>query len=178
MCVRVRACVCVRVCVRVSCTSCFNQLSDNINYVPSTVRTDQGREYMLVTQHVIEHRGAESRSIVVGSSVHYGVPFVSKFRLFAWYINQSLIYYIRAWCIISEPDVLYQSLIYIYMSLIYISEPNLLYYHSLIYISEPDLHIRAWFTHPSLIYTSEPDLHITSANWNHWQIYINPPGCT
>jgi len=36
--------------------------------LPSRVRTDQGRENVLVGQHMIEHRGADRMSI--GSSLH------------------------------------------------------------------------------------------------------------
>ena len=38
--------------------------------LPSRVRSDQGRENMLVAQHMIESRGAERRSMITGSSVH------------------------------------------------------------------------------------------------------------
>lgn len=38
--------------------------------LPSRVRTDQGRENILVAQHMIERRGAERRSAITGSSVH------------------------------------------------------------------------------------------------------------
>ena len=46
-------------------------------HLPSRVCTDQGRENILVAQHIIEHHGAERRSIITGSSVHnqrIGVP--------------------------------------------------------------------------------------------------------
>ena len=39
-------------------------------HLPSRVRSDQGRENILVAQHMIEHRGAERNSIITGSSVH------------------------------------------------------------------------------------------------------------
>ena len=39
-------------------------------HLPSRVRTDQGRENILIAHHMIEHRGAERRSIITGSSVH------------------------------------------------------------------------------------------------------------
>ena len=39
-------------------------------HLPSRVRSDQGRENILVAQHMIEHRGAERKSIITGSSVH------------------------------------------------------------------------------------------------------------
>ena len=39
-------------------------------HLPSRVRSDQGRENVLVAQHMIEHRGAERNSIITGSSVH------------------------------------------------------------------------------------------------------------
>ncbi len=39
-------------------------------HLPSRVRTDQGRENILVAQHMIEHRGADRKSIITGSSVH------------------------------------------------------------------------------------------------------------
>ena len=38
--------------------------------LPSCVRSDQGRENMLVAQHMIQSRGAERRSMITGSSVH------------------------------------------------------------------------------------------------------------
>ena len=38
--------------------------------LPSRVRSDQGRENYRVVQHMIEHRGAERRSMITGSSVH------------------------------------------------------------------------------------------------------------
>ena len=39
-------------------------------HLPSRVRSDQGRENILVAQHMLEHRGAERRSMITGSSVH------------------------------------------------------------------------------------------------------------
>ena len=39
-------------------------------HLPSRIRTDQGRENVLVVQHMIEHRGAHRQSAIVGSSVH------------------------------------------------------------------------------------------------------------
>lgn len=38
--------------------------------LPSRVRSDQGRENYRVAQHMVEHRGAERRSMITGSSVH------------------------------------------------------------------------------------------------------------
>ena len=38
--------------------------------LPSRVRCDQGGENVLVAHHIIHHRGAERRSVIVGSSVH------------------------------------------------------------------------------------------------------------
>ena len=38
--------------------------------LPSQVRSDQGRENILVAQHMIEHRGLDRGSMIVGSSVH------------------------------------------------------------------------------------------------------------
>lgn len=40
------------------------------HHLPSRVRTDQGRENVLVAQHMIENRGEQRRSIITGSSVH------------------------------------------------------------------------------------------------------------
>lgn len=37
---------------------------------PSRVRTDQGKENTLVAQHMLEHRGTNRGSMIVGSSVH------------------------------------------------------------------------------------------------------------
>lgn len=39
-------------------------------HLPSRVRSDEGGENVLVAQHMIEHRGAERRSMLTGSSVH------------------------------------------------------------------------------------------------------------
>ena len=39
-------------------------------HLPSRVRSDQGGENTLVAQHMIEHRGADRNSMIVGSSVH------------------------------------------------------------------------------------------------------------
>lgn len=39
-------------------------------HLPSRVRSDQGGENVLVAQHMIEQRGAERNSVIVGSSVH------------------------------------------------------------------------------------------------------------
>ena len=36
----------------------------------SRVRTDQGRENIMVAQHMLEHRGASHGTIITGSSVH------------------------------------------------------------------------------------------------------------
>ena len=38
--------------------------------LPSRVKSDQGRENYKVAQHMIEHQGAERRSMITGSSVH------------------------------------------------------------------------------------------------------------
>ena len=38
--------------------------------LPSRVRSDQGRETILVAQHMIEHRGLDRGSMIVGSLVH------------------------------------------------------------------------------------------------------------
>ena len=38
--------------------------------LPSRVRSDQGLENYKVAQYMIEHRGAERRSIITGNSVH------------------------------------------------------------------------------------------------------------
>ena len=39
-------------------------------HLPSRVRSDQGGENLLVAQHMIENRGAECNSMIVGASVH------------------------------------------------------------------------------------------------------------
>ena len=39
-------------------------------HLPSRIRTDQGGENVLIAQHMIEHRGADRRSVITGSSVH------------------------------------------------------------------------------------------------------------
>ena len=39
-------------------------------HLPSRVRSDQGRENILVAQHMIERRGADRRSMIVDSSIH------------------------------------------------------------------------------------------------------------
>ena len=38
--------------------------------LPSRVRSDQGGENMLVADHMIQHRGADRNSMIVGASVH------------------------------------------------------------------------------------------------------------
>lgn len=38
--------------------------------LPSRIRCDQGGENILVSQHMLHHRGSERRSVLVGSSVH------------------------------------------------------------------------------------------------------------
>lgn len=38
--------------------------------LPSRLRCDQGRENILVAAYMLEHRGSERRSVIVGSSVH------------------------------------------------------------------------------------------------------------
>ena len=38
--------------------------------LPSRIRTDQGGENIIVAQHMLERRGHERRSVIVGSSVH------------------------------------------------------------------------------------------------------------
>ena len=38
--------------------------------LPSRVRSDQGRENVMVARHMIEYRGADRRSMITGSSVH------------------------------------------------------------------------------------------------------------
>lgn len=39
-------------------------------HLPSRVRSDQGGENVLIAQHMIENRGADRNSMIVGSSVH------------------------------------------------------------------------------------------------------------
>ena len=39
-------------------------------HLPSQVRSDQGGENILVAQHMIENRGADRNSMIVGASVH------------------------------------------------------------------------------------------------------------
>ena len=39
-------------------------------HLPSRVRSDQGGENVLVAQHMIQNRGADRNSMIVGSSVH------------------------------------------------------------------------------------------------------------
>lgn len=38
--------------------------------LPSRIRTDQGSENIMVAQYMLEKRGADRRSVIVGSSVH------------------------------------------------------------------------------------------------------------
>ena len=38
--------------------------------LPSRLRCDQGGEHIMVSQHILHHRGSERRSVLVGSSVH------------------------------------------------------------------------------------------------------------
>ncbi len=38
--------------------------------LPSRIRTDQGGENIIVARHMLERRGHERRSVIVGSSVH------------------------------------------------------------------------------------------------------------
>ena len=40
------------------------------HHLPSRIRTDQGRENVLIAQHMMEQRAVERRSAIVGSSVH------------------------------------------------------------------------------------------------------------
>ena len=39
-------------------------------HLPSRVRSDQGGENLLISQHMIEQRGPDRSSMIVGSSVH------------------------------------------------------------------------------------------------------------
>ena len=39
-------------------------------HLPSRIRTDQGGENVMVAQHMLEKRGSDRRSVIVGSSVH------------------------------------------------------------------------------------------------------------
>jgi len=38
--------------------------------LPSRVRSDQGRENVMVARHMLEHRGAQRNSMLTGSSIH------------------------------------------------------------------------------------------------------------
>ena len=50
----------------------YNQFLQGVSQygLPSRVRTDQGRENILVARHMLRHRGIKRRSVLVGSSVH------------------------------------------------------------------------------------------------------------
>lgn len=39
-------------------------------HLPSRIRTDQGGENVMVAEHMLEKRGSDRRSVIVGSSVH------------------------------------------------------------------------------------------------------------
>ena len=39
-------------------------------HLPSRIRTDQGGKNVMVAQHMLEKRGSDRRSVIVGSSVH------------------------------------------------------------------------------------------------------------
>ena len=53
-------------------TTVYNLFLESVGQygLPSRIRCDQGRENILVARHMLEHRGEERRSVLVGSSVH------------------------------------------------------------------------------------------------------------
>ena len=50
----------------------YNLFLEAVNQfgLPSRVRSDQGRENVMVARHMLEYGGAERRSMITGASIH------------------------------------------------------------------------------------------------------------